>query len=185
MRDKPALLLLLAPLVSFCCFRIVPLLFKMEPVNLNDVCLSATHAFVPFDEIFKFNPYSASSVAAAAVAAMQNFLQLVLHAYYYSSSSAVVWLLVAPLVLYSAALLLQEAEQQQRRPRGSNSSPMWPRFAVQQLLLLPLLSGLLLVCLLYFCDYEDVCISGFLPFLLSVNFLAFAADPVSFLSGCC
>lgn len=180
-RQRPALLLLVAPLVSFCCFRLLPLLLRSDAVAAGDVCLSGSRAFVPLDieGLSSSGPVGVGSIVADL---QQVDLRLLLHAFYFSSSSVVVWLFLAPLVLYSAALLLQQAhQQQQRRPGVEQSLGSWGDFALQLLVALPLLSGLLLVLFLYLADYEDVCISGFLPLLFSLNFLAFVADPVSLL----
>ncbi|KAL8448710.1 hypothetical protein Emed_003619 [Eimeria media] len=178
LREKPALVLLLAPLVSFCCFRLLPLLLRSETTAAADVCLSGVGAFSPFHLEGKY-----SSTAAAFLALYQqlDLSPLLLHAFYCSSSSGVMWLLVAPLMLFSAALLLQQAKQQQQwRPTeaGAGASAATSFFfALQLLLLLPVLSGVLLVLFLSLAGFDDVCISGFMPLLFSINFLAFAADP--------
>ncbi|KAL8444261.1 hypothetical protein Emag_005618 [Eimeria magna] len=146
LRDKPALVLLLAPVVSFCCFRLLPLLLRSETTAASDVCLSGVGAFSSFDL-----GGIGSSTAAAFLAIFQqlDLSPLLLHAFYCSSSSGVMWLLVAPLMLFSAALLLQQAKQQQQwRPteegaRASAAESLF--FALQLLLLLPVLSGVLLV----------------------------------------
>lgn len=178
-RQQPALLLLVAPLLSFCAFRLLPLLLRTDAVTAADVCLSGSLAFTPL-ELQTSSTDSAATDAAAAIAAVWRQLDLrplLLHPFYCSTSSAVVWLLVAPLVLFSAAMLLQKAqEQQQRRPGVEETSGRG--LALQFLLLLPLLSGLILVLFLHLSSYEDVCVVGFLPLLFSLNFLVFAADPV-------
>ncbi|KAL8270861.1 hypothetical protein Esti_005232 [Eimeria stiedai] len=183
LREKPALVLLLAPVVSFCCFRLLPLLLRSEGTAASDVCLSGVGAFSSFELNGGRAGASASSTAAALLALFQqlDISPLLLHAFYCSSSSGVMWLLVAPLMLFSAALLLQQAKQQQQcRASEDGRGPCTTRsffFALQVLLLLPVLSGVLLVLFLSLAGFEDVCVSGFMPLLFSINFLAFAADP--------
>ncbi|XP_026190065.1 uncharacterized protein LOC113146559 [Cyclospora cayetanensis] len=188
-KETPALLLLLAPLIAFCGFRLLPLLLWKEALSAADACLSGSYAFRPVVLRHALPELAGAGGLELAVdwafaAAQQLNWRILLHTYYFSSNSGVIWLLVAPLVLYSAALLLQQAQQQQQRRPGVQDAPAAAAgFALQLLLLLPLLSGLLFVLLLHLADYGDVCIAGFLPLLFSLNFLVFAADPKMSVGG--